>query len=151
VRNGERGRVLSTRERGLSVGLEDGRAVDLDLDKYSALDYGYAVTTYKSQGQTYDKVVVEADTATAALQDQRNIYVQITRARDAVKIITDDKAELRELAGVLNYKADTLDAQISYARAKAEVQRDEARAARPLPRAPALEVKQRPRGTGLEL
>ncbi|MHB2027154.1 MAG: MobF family relaxase [Elusimicrobiota bacterium] len=151
VRNGERGQVLSTRERGLTVKLEDGRAVDLDLDKYAALDYGYAVTTYKSQGQTFDKVVVEADTASAALQDQRNTYVQITRARDAVKIITDDKAELRSLAGVLSYKADTLDAKISYARAKAEVQRDKARAVRPLSRTPAFEVKQKQRGTGLEI
>jgi len=123
VRNGERGRIIAAKEKSLTVRLEDGRDVNLDLGRYSALDYGYAVTTYKSQGQTFNKVVVEADTAAAALQDQRNTYVQITRARDSVKIITDDKAELRELAGVLNHKADTLDLKISKEQAKTAAER----------------------------
>jgi conjugative relaxase-like TrwC/TraI family protein len=107
VRNGERGEILKTSESGLTVRLEDGRKVAVDIERYAALDYGYALTTYKSQGQTYNKVVVDADTSVAQLQDQRNTYVQITRARDDVRVFTDDKAELREIAGVLNYKADT--------------------------------------------
>ncbi|OGR97776.1 MAG: hypothetical protein A2V88_09195 [Elusimicrobia bacterium RBG_16_66_12] len=119
VRNGERGTVTMTGEDALSVRLEDGREVALELRHYSALDYGYALTTYKSQGQTYDRVYVEADTSSAHLQDQRNTYVQITRARNDVRILTDDKAELREIAGVLNYKSDTLELQTSFERAAA--------------------------------
>jgi hypothetical protein len=65
------------------------------------------MTTYKSQGQTYDKVVVEADTSAPQLQDQRNTYVQITRARDDVRVFTDDQAGLREVSAILNYKTDT--------------------------------------------
>ncbi len=107
VRNGERGEVLSTSEDGVTVRLEDGRKVDVDIKQYGALDYGYAMTTYKAQGQTYDKVVVEADTSVPVLQDYRNTYVQITRARDDVRVFTDDKAELREAAGVLNNRMDT--------------------------------------------
>ena len=107
VRNGERGEVLKTSERGLTVRLEDDRTVEVEIERYAALDYGYAMTTYKSQGQTYDKVVVDADTSAPQLQDQRNTYVQITRARDEVRVFTDDKAELREISGVLNYKMDT--------------------------------------------
>jgi ATP-dependent exoDNAse (exonuclease V) alpha subunit len=75
VRNGEVGAVTATSENTLGVRLADGRQVELDLARYGALDYGYALTTYKSQGQTYDKVVVEADTSTPQLQDQRNTYV----------------------------------------------------------------------------
>ena len=107
----------------LGVRLEDGRQVELDLARYGAVDYGYALTTYKSQGQTYDKVVVEADTSAPQLQDQRNTYVQITRAREDVRIVTDDFFELRDVAGVLSVKADTNDLEISLADARRMEQR----------------------------
>ncbi len=128
VRNGERGEVLKATERGLTVRLEDGRMVGVDIEKYAALDYGYALTTYKSQGQTYDKVVVDADTAIPLLQDQRNTFVQITRARDDIQVFTDDKAELREVAGILNFKMDTfgIDATLEKAAAMERRVQDEA-------------------------
>ncbi|MDD4953047.1 MAG: MobF family relaxase, partial [Desulfovibrionaceae bacterium] len=113
LRNGDLGTIVRTGKGTLEVRLEDGRELELDLARYSALDYGYALTTYKSQGQTYDKVLVEADTSVPQLQDQRNTYVQITRARDDVRIFTDDKDELRSLAGVLSVKQDTYDIDVS--------------------------------------
>jgi conjugative relaxase-like TrwC/TraI family protein len=113
VRNGDLGTIIRTGKGTLVMRLEDGRELELDLSRYSALDYGYALTTYKSQGQTYDRVIVEADTSTPQLQDQRNTYVQITRARDDVRIFTDDKEELRSLAGVLSIKQDTHDMDVS--------------------------------------
>lgn len=128
VRNGERGEIIKTSERGLTVRLEDGRAVNVDTERYAALDYGYALTTYKSQGQTYNKVVVDADTSVAQLQDQRNTYVQITRARDHVRVFTDDKAELREIAGILNYKADTFGVDATLEKAAAMERRVHAEA-----------------------
>jgi hypothetical protein len=118
VRNGDVGTVTKAGENTLGVRLEDGREVNLDLARYGALDYGYSLTTYKSQGQTYDKVVVEADTTIPYLQDQRNSYVQITRARDDVRIFTDDKEELRDVAGVLSVKQDTNDMDVSLTQAK---------------------------------
>ena len=107
VRNGDVGTITQTGEKSLGVRLEDGREVELDLAHYGALDYGYSLTTYKSQGQTYNKVVVEADTTIPYLQDQRNSYVQITRARDDVRIFTDDKEQLHDVSGVLSVKQDT--------------------------------------------
>ena len=128
VRNGERGEVLKTSKDGLTVRLEDGRAVDVDIHQYGALDHAYAMTTYKSQGQTYDKVVIEADTTAPQLQDQRNTYVQITRARDDVRVFTDDKGELREIAGVLNDKTDTFGVKASLEKAAAMERRVHAEA-----------------------
>lgn len=113
VRNGERGTVLEVKPGGLVVKVEDGRTVEVDVAKYKHIDHGYALTTYKSQGQTFDKVVVEADTRTPSLNDMRNQYVNITRCRDDVKIFTDDKESLAELAGVGSVKRDTLDQNIS--------------------------------------
>jgi conjugative relaxase-like TrwC/TraI family protein len=118
VRNGDIGIITRTGEAALGVRLEDGRELSLDLSRYSALDYGYSLTTYKSQGQTYDKVIVEADTSIPYLQDQRNSYVQITRARDDVRIFTDDKEELRSVAGVLSVKQDTHDIDVSLSHAE---------------------------------
>jgi hypothetical protein len=118
VRNGDVGTVTRVGKNSLGVRLEDGRELDLDLSVYSAFDYGYALTTYKSQGQTYDRVIVEADTTIPYLQDQRNSYVQITRARDEVLIFTDDKEELRSMAGVLSVKQDTHDLDLSLGHAE---------------------------------
>ena len=141
MRNGERGEVLKTWKDGLTVRLEDGRKVEVDMGRYSALDHGYAMTTYKSQGQTYDKVVVEADTSAPQLQDQRNTYVQITRARDDVRVFTDDQAGLREVSAILNYKTDTFGVDVSLEKAAAMERRvhaeafgDRARSQKPRPR-----------------
>ena len=117
VRNGEVGTVTKTAEKTIGVRLEDGREIVIEVARYGALDYGYALTTYKSQGQTYDRVVVEADTRWAHLQDQRNSYVQITRAREEVKIYTDDREALKDVAGVLSVKQDTLDLKESLVQA----------------------------------
>ena len=109
IRNGERATVLRINRNIISVLSEDGRKLDIDTEKYKYIDYGYALTTYKAQGQTYDKVVVDADTRIPSLNDFRNQYVNITRARESVKIYTDDRETLKDLADVLTHKQDTLD------------------------------------------
>ncbi|PKK86444.1 MAG: hypothetical protein CVT48_01195 [Thermoplasmata archaeon HGW-Thermoplasmata-1] len=114
VRNGERATVVKTggvlNHHTLTVETEDKRKLEIDTRKYKHIDYGYALTTYKAQGQTFNKVVVEADTSSGpALNDMRNQYVNITRARDSVKIYTDDKETLKDMAGMLEHKRDTLD------------------------------------------
>jgi len=119
VRNGERGTVTAVDASGLKVKLEDGRDIRVDTGSYNAIDYGYAMTTYKAQGQTYDRVVVEADTTVPSLNDMRNQYVNITRARDDIQIYTDDKEELMNLAGVGSLKRDTLANQVSWEEARA--------------------------------
>lgn len=119
VRNGELGTVMRTAEGGVGVRLDDGREVSIDLRRYAAIDHGYALTTYKSQGQTCDRVVVEADTRFAHLQDQRNSYVQITRAREDVRIYTDDREALLEAASLYSVKHDTLDLKESLSQAAA--------------------------------
>jgi len=113
IRNGERATIEKLhpiRRNIITVRTEDGRKFNIDTKKYKHIDYGYALTTYKAQGQTYDKVVVEADTSGApALNTMRAQYVNITRARDSVKIYTDDKEALFGLAEELTHKKDTLD------------------------------------------
>lgn len=118
VRNGERGTVFGVEKDGLRVKLEDQREIRVNTNNYKAIDYGYAMTTYKAQGQTYDRVVVEADTSVPQVQDMRNTYVQITRARDDIQIYTDDKEELKDLAGIGSLKRDTLATQVTWEEAQ---------------------------------
>lgn len=109
IRNGERGKVLETEKDNIKVELADGRKISIDLKKYKNIDYGYAITTFKAQGQTFNKVVVEADTNVPSLNDMRNQYVNITRARESIKIFTDDKEYLYHLADIKTHARDTLD------------------------------------------
>jgi conjugative relaxase-like TrwC/TraI family protein len=112
IRNGERAKVIDTKDNELKVKTEDGRNLSIDLNKYNTIDYGYAMTTHKAQGQTYDKVVIEAETNYKTLNDMRSQYVNITRARDSVKIYTDDKEELKELNQIKTEKSDTLEEKL---------------------------------------
>lgn len=60
-----------------------------------SLDYGYAHTIHKSQGGTYDKVMIYYDTITGAAFDtdtqQQLKYVAVSRARENVYIVTNNK------------------------------------------------------------
>ena len=46
----------------LRLRLDSGRPVTFSLDDHPHLDYGYAVTSHSSQGQTADRVLVHVDT-----------------------------------------------------------------------------------------
>jgi conjugative relaxase-like TrwC/TraI family protein len=109
IRNGEKAEVLENSERNIKVMTEDKRILDINTNEYKNIEYGYALTTYKSQGQTYNKVIIESDTAVPVLSDMRNQYVNITRARDSVKIFTDDTEELKELAEIKTHARDTIE------------------------------------------
>ena len=110
IRNGERATITNIEEKILTVKTEDDREFKVDTEKFPyIIDYGYALTTYKSQGQTYDKVVIDADTSVPILNDMRNAYVNITRCRNEIQIYTDDKDYLIELAQERYVERDTLD------------------------------------------
>jgi ATP-dependent exoDNAse (exonuclease V) alpha subunit len=60
------------------------------------LDYGYAVTSHSSQGQTAGRVLVhvETDRASEKLVNQRLAYVAVSRGQYDARIYTDDKLKL---------------------------------------------------------
>jgi ATP-dependent exoDNAse (exonuclease V) alpha subunit len=80
----------------LHLRLDSGRAVALTVHDYPHLDYGYAVTSHSSQGQTADRVLVNVDTERASEQlvNRRLAYVAVSRGRFDAQIYTDDKAQL---------------------------------------------------------
>jgi conjugative relaxase-like TrwC/TraI family protein len=80
----------------LHLRLDSGRSVTVKLDQPAHLDYGYAVTSHSSQGQTADRVLVHIDTERGGelLVNQRLAYVAVSRGRYDAQIYTNDKVQL---------------------------------------------------------
>ncbi len=80
----------------LHLRLDSGRAVALAVEAQPHLDYGYAVTSHSSQGQTADRVLVHVDTerGNESLVNRRLAYVAISRGRFDAQIYTDSTAQL---------------------------------------------------------
>ena len=85
----------------LQVRLDSGRAVAFSREARLHLDYGYAVTSHSSQGQTADRVLVNVDTERAgeALVNRRFAYVALSRSRYDAHVYTNDKAGLAVALG----------------------------------------------------
>lgn len=110
--NGDLARVSDiTEERQmLTLRFDDGRTVVLDGRRPLALDHGYCSTVYASQGQTCDRVLIEAD-AHSLTANENTFYVAISRARYQAYIYTDDR-ELLPLAMSRQYENEAaLDVQ----------------------------------------
>jgi ATP-dependent exoDNAse (exonuclease V) alpha subunit len=88
-------------ERTLQVRLDSGRTAAFERETPLHLDYGYAVTSHSSQGQTADRVLVHVDTDRAgeALVNRRFAYVALSRSRYDAHVYTNDRIGLAESLG----------------------------------------------------
>lgn len=86
------------REGDVRLRLDSGRVTQFNVNKNPHLDYGYAVTSHSSQGQTADRVLIHVDTSQAGekLVNQRLAYVAVSRGRYDAQIYTNDALELRD-------------------------------------------------------
>jgi len=91
-----------------TVQTNDGRTIALDTSKPQAIEHGYCSTIHSAQGQTCDRVLIDADTRSAAANESA-YYVAISRAREDVRIYTDDKAMLPEAMSRLDAKSAALE------------------------------------------
>ena len=99
VANRELGTVERIEKTGrLHVRLDTGRTLALNAGSQPHLDYGYAVTSHSSQGQTADRVLVHIDTDRAGEQlvNRRLAYVAVSRGRHDVQIYTNDAVHLAQ-------------------------------------------------------
>jgi conjugative relaxase-like TrwC/TraI family protein len=95
--NRELGTVENIDKKGnLKLKMDSGREVEFNARQYPHMDYGYAVTSHSSQGQTADRVLVHVDSAEAngELLNSRMAYVSVSRAQFDVKIYTNDAKTL---------------------------------------------------------
>jgi ATP-dependent exoDNAse (exonuclease V) alpha subunit len=98
VASRELGTIVRIDERGeIAVRTDSGRVVEFQLKNHPHLDYGYAVTSHSSQGQTADRVLIHADTEESPhLVNSRMAYVAVSRGRYDAQIYTNDKSELAQ-------------------------------------------------------
>ncbi|HEY6388089.1 MAG TPA: ATP-binding domain-containing protein [Candidatus Acidoferrum sp.] len=85
----------------LRIRLDSGRAIAFNIRENPHLDYGYAVTSHSSQGQTADRVLVHIDTEQRGekLVNRRLAYVAVSRGRYDAQIYTNDRTSLAEGLG----------------------------------------------------
>jgi ATP-dependent exoDNAse (exonuclease V) alpha subunit len=99
IANRELGTIDRIDARGhLQIRLDVGGTVAMTLKDHPHLDYGYAVTSHSSQGQTADRVLVHIDTDRAGEQlvNRRLAYVAVSRGRIDAQIYTNDTARLAQ-------------------------------------------------------
>lgn len=107
VMNGHTGTIDNIDLHGnVTVRMRDGRNVKFDQSSYSHIDYGYAVTVHKSQGDTKEKVIHNADTKHRMSYNE--IYTSSTRGRQDLKVYTNSKSEFQEQAKTEVVKRSTL-------------------------------------------
>ena len=80
----------------LKLKMDSGREVEFNARQHPHLDYGYAVTSHSSQGQTADRVLIHVDSSQAhgELLNSRMAYVSVSRAQFDVKMYTNDAKTL---------------------------------------------------------
>ena len=99
IANRELGTIEKIDDTGnLQVRLDSGRTVAFSVKENPHLDFGYAVTSHSSQGQTADRVLVHVDTEQAGekLVNRRLAYVAVSRGRYDAQLYTNDKDHLAE-------------------------------------------------------
>lgn len=102
IANRELGTIDAIEPSGdLRLRLDSGRTVAFNVKDHPHVDYGYAVTSHSSQGQTTDRVLVHVETARAgeSLVNQRMAYVALSRGRHDAQIYTDSQADLARALG----------------------------------------------------
>jgi hypothetical protein len=102
----DRERAIPNRELGtieridthgrMGIRWDSGRTSSFDAGDRRHLDYGYAVSSHCSQGQTAGRVLVHVETASASekLVNQGLAYVAVSRGQHDARIYTDDKVGL---------------------------------------------------------
>jgi conjugative relaxase-like TrwC/TraI family protein len=102
IANRELGTVEGIAKDGtMRLKLDNERSVDLNPQRHPHLDHGYAVTSYSSQGQTAERVLVHVDTELGAkdLLNSRMAYVSISRGQWDAQIFTDSLEKLPKALG----------------------------------------------------
>ncbi len=93
--NGQLLEVLSVKKNGrIELQNKISKQVYHIDDRFGHLDHAHCVTSYASQGKTVDEVLIAQPAATFPGTNAKQFYVSASRAKEAIRIYTDDKATL---------------------------------------------------------
>jgi conjugative relaxase-like TrwC/TraI family protein len=123
VANRELGTIKEINNAGdVQVRMDSGREVAFNIREHPHLDYGYAVTSHSSQGQTAERVLIHVDTEKSQLLvNNRFAYVSVSRAKFDARIYTNDRSELgRDLSRDLTQRTAIASKELEPAALKIE-------------------------------
>lgn len=111
VKNGQVGTIKELGKDGDCLVSTDKRDIAFNLAgkgsrPYQYVDYAYALTEYKSQGTTVDKLIWSTDAKSVNFNSG---YVAITRTRKDIKIFTDNIEKLEKNMTRQSSKVSTLE------------------------------------------
>lgn len=61
-------------------------------DPRTSIDLAYALTTHKCQGSEYRRIIYVMDKAVTAILNRHNFYTAVTRAREHVDVVSDNRS-----------------------------------------------------------
>lgn len=97
IRNGLRGIVREATDRRVQIVTADGNEVTLPA-RPVALQHGYARTTHSAQGADAEAAIVAGEVLRNADGMANLAYVNVTRAKSRLEVITDNRPALRAAA-----------------------------------------------------
>ena len=112
IANGEIGKIESIEKDRIGIVKHNGESITINTnqnskDAYNYIDHAYAITTYKSQGQTTDVTIYSH--SSEIISNQESFYVAATRAKEETIIFTDNKEILKEQTQMEQEKLSTID------------------------------------------
>ena len=116
VVNGQIGRVeaLDAANEQMTICTNADAVVALSTRQPLHLDHGYCSTVHAAQGQTCERILVDAEVS-SAMANEALFYVAISRARSEVTIYTDDRELLPEAMSRGDIKHAALDLKVERA------------------------------------
>ncbi len=96
--NGEQAEIVAITGRRVRLRTADGGMLSLKHEdpQLRHIDHAWSSTVHGAQGSTADGVIAVLDSGHGLLTDQATFYVEISRARDHVMVLTDNGEQLIE-------------------------------------------------------
>jgi conjugative relaxase-like TrwC/TraI family protein len=104
LKNGMAHTVAGFTAKGIT--LDNGWVVPNDAGHFR---HGFVETSYGSQGRTTQRVILGMPVAAIPAMSMEQLYVSASRAKEWVRLYTDDKAEIREAVKRSSLKLAALD------------------------------------------
>lgn len=86
LQNGTQAKILTINSKQMTIEAEGGNVYKVDLTKHHDFNHAYCITSNKSQGATFNHAIV----LTAAKTTSNQVYVEMSRARVASKLVMLD-------------------------------------------------------------
>jgi ATP-dependent exoDNAse (exonuclease V) alpha subunit len=109
IQNGLTAIIESIDHHGNVKAVNDDRAIYFNVKTYPYVDYGYAVTVHKSQGQDAQKVYIVSDTEYKGLNNTEIFNVGVTRGQLDAYLYIDDVKTFKDQVKGEQHKTSTLD------------------------------------------